>query len=111
MMSPMVILGLWDGIQSIGHAIMIPLYWAVSGLLVLFHNLWSSVLGQSSGWAWALAIIFLTIFIRILLIPLFVKQINSSRSMQAIQPKMKAIQDKYGDDRERAGQEMMNLYK
>ncbi|MDN6020729.1 MAG: membrane protein insertase YidC [Acidipropionibacterium jensenii] len=111
MMSPLVILGLWSGLQSLGHAIMIPLYWAVSGLLVLFHKMWSPLLGADSGWSWTLAIVFLTISIRIILIPLFVKQINTSRQMQLIQPKMKAIQEKYGDDRERSGQEMANLYK
>lgn len=111
MLSPLAILSLWGGFQSIGHAILIPLYWAVSGLLVLFHELWTKVLGDTSGWSWALAIVCLTIVIRIVLIPLFVRQINTSRAMQTIQPKVKAIQDKYGDDRERAGQEMMNLYK
>lgn len=111
MLSPLVILGLWDGFQSIGHAIMIPLYWGVSGLLVLFHHIGANLLGADSGWAWALAIVFLTVVIRIILIPLFVRQINTSRAMQTIQPKVKAIQEKYGDDRERSGQEMMNLYK
>ncbi len=111
MLSPLVILGLWSGIQSLGHAIMVPLYWAVSGLLVLFHKLWSPLLGADSGWSWTLSIVCLTMAIRIILIPLFVKQINTSRQMQLIQPKMKAIQEKYGDDRERSGQEMANLYK
>ncbi|WP_027586347.1 membrane protein insertase YidC [Acidipropionibacterium thoenii] len=111
MLSPLVILGLWSGIQSLGHAVMIPLYWAVSGLLVLFHKLWSPLFGADSGWSWTLAIVFLTVAIRIILIPLFVKQINTSRQMQLIQPKMKAIQEKYGDDRQRAGVEMQNLYK
>lgn len=111
MMSPLVILGLWDGFRSIVHAIMIPLYWGVSGLLVLFHHIGANLLGADSGWAWAFAIIFLTVVIRIILIPLFVRQINTSRAMQTIQPKVKAIQEKYGDDRERSGQEMMNLYK
>lgn len=111
MLNPLVILGLGSALQSIGHAIMLPLYWAVSGLVVLFHRMWSPVFGADSGAAWTLAIITLTVFIRILLIPLFVKQINSARAMQLIQPKMKAIQEKYGGDRERAGQEMMNLYR
>ena len=94
MLNPLVImLGLGDGFHAIGHAIMLPLYWAVSGLVVLFHAMWSPVFGSDSGATWTLAIITLTIFIRILLIPLFVKQINSARAMQLIQPKMKAIQD------------------
>ena len=45
------------------------------------------------------------------LIPLFVKQIKSSRNMQLIQPKVKELQKKYGHDRERLAQETMKLYK
>jgi hypothetical protein len=46
-----------------------------------------------------------------LLIPLFVKQIKSSRNMQLIQPKVKELQKKYGHDREKLAQETMKLYK
>jgi YidC/Oxa1 family membrane protein insertase len=58
-----------------------------------------------------LAIVGLTVTIRALLIPLFVKQIKSSRNMQLIQPKVKELQKKYGHDRERLAQETMKLYK
>ena len=90
---------------------MTPLYWVVSGILVLFHTLWSPVFGTDSGWTWALSIVSLTIVIRILLIPLFVKQIKSSRAMQLLQPKVRELQKKYGHDREKLGQETMKLYK
>jgi YidC/Oxa1 family membrane protein insertase len=66
---------------------------------------------MSSGWSWTLAIIGLTVTIRAMLIPLFVKQIKSSRNMQLIQPKVKELQKKYGHDRERLAQETMKLYK
>ena len=58
-----------------------------------------------------LSIICLTLVIRIALIPLFVKQIKSSRNMQLIQPKVKELQKKYGHDRERLAAETMALYK
>ena len=58
-----------------------------------------------------LSIIGLTLVIRAALIPLFVKQIKSSRNMQLIQPKVKELQKKYGHDRERLAQETMALYK
>ena len=87
MLNPLVILSLGGALHTMGHAIMVPLYWAVSGLLVLFHYLWSPLFGRDSGISWTLAIVCLTIFIRLLLVPLFVKQINSARSMQLIQPK------------------------
>src|SRR5688500_6403992 len=90
---------------------MAPLYYAISFVLVLFHELWSSFLAAGGGWSWALSIIGLTLVIRAALIPLFVKQIKSSRNMQLIQPKVKELQKKYGHDRERLAQETMALYK
>ena len=51
------------------------------------------------------------VVIRAALIPLFVKQIKSSRNMQLIQPKVRELQKKYGHDRERLAQETMKLYK
>ena len=104
-------LSIWDSITGALSTMMQPLYWAVSGLVVLFHYLWSLVLPADSGVTWALAIVFLTVFIRILLIPLFVKQINSSRSMQLLQPKIKKLQEQYGSDRQKLGEETMKLYK
>ena len=65
----------------------------------------------ASGWTWALSIVGLVIVIRILLIPLFVKQIRAQRNLQIIQPQMKEIQKKYAGDRERQSQEMMKLYR
>ncbi len=93
------------------HAIMAPLYYAISFVLVLFHNLFSEFLAAGGGWSWALSIIGLTLVIRAALIPLFVKQIKSSRNMQLIQPKVKELQKKYGHDRERLAQEQMKLYR
>jgi YidC/Oxa1 family membrane protein insertase len=100
-----------DFFGSIGHAIMVPLYYAVSFVLVGFHKLFSTFLDPAGGAAWALSIIGLTLVIRAALIPLFVKQIKSSRNMQLIQPKVKELQKKYGHDREKLAQETMKLYK
>ncbi|TDW89662.1 YidC/Oxa1 family membrane protein insertase [Kribbella pratensis] len=104
-------LAVWDGIVDLFNTVMTPLYWAVSALLVGWHWLLGQVLDPNGGWAWALSIAGLTIVIRTLLIPLFVRQIRSSRNMQLLQPKMKELQKKYGHDREKLGQEMMKLYK
>jgi YidC/Oxa1 family membrane protein insertase len=84
---------------------------AVSWILVQFHSLFSVVMDPASGWSWTLSIMGLVVVIRILLIPLFVKQIKAQRGLQIIQPKMKEIQKKYAGDRERQSQEMMKLYK
>lgn len=102
-----------------------PIMWVISWLVVQFHRLFSLVFNPNSGWAWGLAIVFLTLTIRVALIPLFVKQIKSMRAMQVIQPEIKALQDKYKRDLERAKfdpvkkreiqqkqqREMMALYK
>ena len=96
---------------DLGSFIMTPLYWITSLLLSGFHSLFGSLLGPGSGWAWVLSIIGLTVVIRAALIPLFVKQIKSSRNMQLLQPKVKELQKKYGHDRERLAQETMALYK
>src|SRR5687768_8527970 len=90
---------------------MAPLYYVISAVLVGFHKLFGSVFGPETGVAWVLSIIGLTLVIRIALIPLFVKQIKSSRNMQLIQPKVREVQKKYGHDREKLAQETMKLYK
>ncbi len=100
--------------KDVGSWIMDPLYFVTSFIMTTFHEQFSGLFGQGEagqGWAWALSIVCLTICIRILLIPLFVKQIKSSRNMQLLQPKVKELQKKYGHDRERLAQETMKLYR
>jgi YidC/Oxa1 family membrane protein insertase len=88
-----------------------PLYNIVSGIMIAIHKLLSPIFGANSGVTWALSIMGLVVLIRIILIPLFVKQIKSQRAMTALQPQMKAIQAKYKDDRQKQSEEMMKLYK
>jgi len=92
-------------------SILSPIIWVITWLLFYFHEGLSLFLPAAAGITWALAIVGIVIVIRILLIPLFVKQVRSMRGMQILQPKMKEIQSKYGHDRERMGQEMMKLYR
>lgn len=61
--------------------------------------------------SYGVAIILLTIVIKAILAPLTVKQIKSMKAMQELQPRMKAIQDKYKNDPQRMQQEMGNMYK
>ena len=70
----------------------------------------------AGGWAWGLSIVGLVMVIRILLIPLFVKQIKAQRGLQLLQPEIKKIQAKYKgksdpETRQKQSQEMMKLYK
>lgn len=92
-------------------SILNPLYIAVSWVIVSIHKLVSPMLGADSGLSWALSIIGLVVLIRILLIPLFVKQIKSQRALTALQPHLKDIQKKHKDDRQKQSEEMMKLYK
>src|SRR4051794_20071081 len=90
---------------------MAPLYFATSAVLFGWHFVFGAILGDDSGFAWALSIVGLTVVIRAALIPLFVRQIKSSRNMQLLQPKIKELREKYGHDRERFAQEQMKLFK
>jgi YidC/Oxa1 family membrane protein insertase len=98
-------------------AILHPLEVGVAWIMVAFHRALSTLgLPESSGWTWALSIVGLVILIRILLIPLFVKQIKASRGLQMIQPDIKKIQEKYKGKTDTASrqamtQETMALYR
>ena len=93
------------------NTILNPLYIAVSWVISTIHSLLSPIFGEASGVSWSFAIIGLVILIRIILIPLFVKQIKSQRALTALQPHLKEIQKKYKDDRQKQSEEMMKLYK
>lgn len=61
--------------------------------------------------AYALAVIVTTIVFKILLLPLTLKQMNSMKEMNKIQPQLKKIQEKYKNDKEKINMETMQLYK
>jgi YidC/Oxa1 family membrane protein insertase len=92
------------------------IYWAISWILLRWHGLWDAIGVPSSAvlgtnWSWILAIIFLVVTVRVILFPIFVKQIKSQRAMQAIQPKVKELQEKHKGDRESFQKEVMELYR
>jgi YidC/Oxa1 family membrane protein insertase len=72
-------------------------------ILVFFHD--------SAGLSWGGAIIALTIFVRAILIPLTYKQLKGIRALQALQPQMQELKEKYKNDKQRMQQEMMRFYK
>jgi YidC/Oxa1 family membrane protein insertase len=96
------------------HQLMTWIYTGISWILLRWHDLWDLILGNGTflgtNWAWILSIVFLVITVRLILFPVFVKQIRSQRAMQALQPKMKELQEKYKGDKETLRQEMMKLY-
>lgn len=77
-----------------------------------FVNLLTSILAGLAGFTndWGLAVIVLTFIIRVLLTPLMTRSTASSARMQAFQPKMKEIQDKYADDPAHMNEEMQKFY-
>ncbi|WP_246002366.1 membrane protein insertase YidC [Allorhizocola rhizosphaerae] len=98
-----------------GIGLMEPIYWGLSWIMLMWHKLWDAI-GLSgewlgTNWDWILALVFLVITVRIIIFPLFVKQIRSQRAMQALQPQLKALQEKHKGDRETLQKEMMNLYR
>jgi len=63
------------------------------------------------GLPWAWAIIVLTVLVRMVLVPLTVRQIHSMQNMQRFAPQMKEIQKKYKGDRQKSNEELMKFYK
>ena len=63
------------------------------------------------GFTWAWSIVALTVLVRILLVPVTVKQIHSMQNLQAHAPEMKALQQKWKHDKQRQNEELMKFYK
>jgi YidC/Oxa1 family membrane protein insertase len=80
-----------------------PLITVFEAVLKFFHN--------SVGAGWGLSIVLLTVLIRLVLVPLTLKQFKSMRALQTLQPELKAIQAKYKEDKQRQQQELMKFYK
>ncbi len=83
-------------------SILQPLEDLMSWALIHLHDL-------TGSWSWS--IVALTIIVRMLLVPLTVRQIHSMQNLQAHAPEMKAIQQKYKHDKQRMNQEMMAFYR
>ncbi|ADU50122.1 membrane protein insertase YidC [Intrasporangium calvum] len=97
------------------NTILYPIKLGEAWVMYAWHWLFD-LIGLPTGWAWALSIVGLTVVVRVLLIPLFVRQIHSSRKMQLIQPEMQKIQKKYKGKRDPESQkaqqaEIMDLYR
>jgi YidC/Oxa1 family membrane protein insertase len=80
-----------------------PLIDVANSVLKFFHD--------DIGLSWGLSIIAITVCTRAILIPLTYKQLKGMRALQALQPQMKEIQEKYKNDKQRMQQEMMRFYK
>ncbi len=88
-----------------------PLYHLAANAIVFFHKGFAPIFGADSFFAWAFSVVLLVIAVRVLIFPLFVKQVKSQRTMQMMQPRIKEIREKYGHDKPRMQQEIMALQK
>lgn len=88
--------------------LLMPLKVAEAWVMVTIHKLLVAIgMSDGPGPAWVLSIVGLTVVARVLIMPLFVKQIRSSRGAQAMQPELTALRDKYKGKRDPASQERM----
>ena len=85
------------------------IYYPVSGIMWLWYKAFAFLLGPSSFFAWTLSVMFLVFSLRAILYSPFVRQIRTTRQMQELQPQIKALQKKYGKDRQRMALEMQKL--
>ena len=86
----------------------------VGGVLSPIENVLTEVLiwlHETGGLPWAWSIVGLTVIVRVLLVPLAIKQIHSMQSLQIHAPEMKAIQQRYKSDRQKQSEELMKFYR
>jgi YidC/Oxa1 family membrane protein insertase len=80
-----------------------PLIDGADAILVFLHD--------NLGFGWGMAIVGMTVIVRLAILPLTIKQIKSMNALRELQPQLKEIQEKYKSDRQRMNQEMMRFYK
>lgn len=90
--------GWWEGI------IVYPL----AKLLMALHG-FIEKLGIPYSWGWAIVVF--TILIKVVTLPLTLKQLQSTKAQQQLQPRIRELQEKYGKDRQKLSEEQMKLYK
>jgi YidC/Oxa1 family membrane protein insertase len=86
----------------------------LGGLLSPIENILTDVLvwlHETVGFTWAWSIVALTVIVRILLVPVALRQIHSMQSLQMHAPEMKALQQRYKHDRQKQSEELMKFYR
>jgi YidC/Oxa1 family membrane protein insertase len=86
------------------------LYEAVGWVFTHIYDAMKPLFGPTSGWTWFFSIAILVILMRLIMVPLFIKQMHTTRAMSALQPQMAALRKKYKNDRQTLNQETMKLY-
>jgi len=88
-----------------------PLYIAVAWVMTKIHAGLSLFMPSTSGEAWFLTIVVLVVLMRLLLVPLFIKQMHSMRKMSALTPQLQELRKKYKGDKQTLNEETMRLYR
>ena len=88
-----------------------PLNNVVAWVIMRIHAVLGSLFGPASGAAWGLSIVILVMFIRLLLVPLFIKQVHAQRKMAQHAPQLQELRKKYKGDKQRLNEETMKFYK
>jgi YidC/Oxa1 family membrane protein insertase len=88
-----------------------PLNNVVAWVIIRIHTALGAVFGPNTGLAWGLSIAILVILIRILLVPLFVKQVHAQRKMAQHAPHLQELRKKYKNDKQKLNEETMKFYK
>jgi YidC/Oxa1 family membrane protein insertase len=88
-----------------------PLYDAVAWVMQQIHSGLSTFLSPASGLTWVLTIVILVVLMRLILVPLFIKQMHATRKMSALAPQLAELKKKYKNDRQTLNEETMRLYK
>ena len=92
-------------------SILNPLFEAVAWVLVQIHAGLAVPFGADSGLTWVLSIVILVVLMRLIMLPLFIKQVKSQQRMQAHMPKLREIQKRYKGDKQKQQEEMMKFYR
>jgi YidC/Oxa1 family membrane protein insertase len=92
-------------------SILNPLADLVAWVIMHLHAGLGALFGPNTGLAWGLSIAFLVIIIRLLLVPLFVKQVHAQRKMAQHAPHLAELRKKYKNDKQRLNEETMKFYK
>ena len=92
-------------------SILNPLADLVAWVIIRLHAGLGALFGPSSGLAWGLSIVILVVIIRLILIPLFVKQVHAQRKMAQHAPQLAELRKKYKNDKQRLNEETMKFYK
>ena len=82
-------------------SILNPLFYAVAWVMMRIHAVLAVPFGPASGLTWALSIVLLVVLMRLVMVPLFIKQRNSMWKMQSHMPQLQEIRKKYKNDKQK----------